>query len=202
MANYIKLLETMSEYEAFINSDEFVKPNVSHINEIGGLFFNKKNIEGSPNLVAIYNVTDTSRESTLAGQYSWKYIESVIIDGKVEDDIYYQFDTTGEHTVEFVLADKEFIDGDFFNNVYPNHIVKVEVPSSITKINRSGFIIALKELKEVIFHSMTAPVITGGTLLYPPMYDASPTGVLKYPKGADYSEIIATLPEGWTAVEF
>lgn len=202
MADYIKLLETMSDYEAFINSEEFVKPNISYINENGGLFFNKKNIEGSPNLVAIYNVTDISRESTLAGQYSWKYIESIIIDGLVEDDIYYQFDTTGEHTVEFVLSDKEFIDFDFFNNVWPNDIVKVEIPSSITKINATGFVVALRGIKEVIFHSMTAPVITDGPLLNPSMYGGSPTGVLKYPKGADYSEIIATLPEGWTAVEF
>jgi hypothetical protein len=49
---------------------------------------------------------------------------------------------------------------------------------------------------------MTAPIITEGPLLSPPVYGGSPTGVLKYPKGADYSEIIATLPEGWTAVEF
>jgi hypothetical protein len=28
------------------------------------------------------------------------------------------------------------------------------------------------------------------------------TGVLKYPKGSDYSAWIALLPEGWTTEEF
>ena len=202
MKSYINFFELMSEYESYKNGQDFILPNVNFISENNKLYFNPNAKPASPNLVAIYNVTDTSRESTLAGQYSWKYIESIIIDGIVEDDIYYQFDTTGEHTVEFVLSDKEFIDFDFFNNVWPNDIVKVEIPSSITKINATGFVVALRGIKEVIFHSMTAPVITNGPLLNPSMYGGSPTGVLKYPKGADYSEIIATLPEGWTAVEF
>lgn len=199
---HLKKFNTATDYDQFKSGSEFVLPNVSYIVDETEVKFNPYVAPANPNLVAIYNVTDTARESTLAGQYSWKYIESIIIDGIIEDDVYYQFDTTGEHTVEFVLSDKEFIDFDFFNNVWPNEIVKVEIPSSITKINASGFVISLDELKEVVFHSMTAPIITEGPLLSPPMYGGSPTGVLKYPKGADYSEIIATLPEGWTAVEF
>ena len=39
MADYIKLFETMPEYEAFTNSEEFVKPNVSYITENNTVYY-------------------------------------------------------------------------------------------------------------------------------------------------------------------
>lgn len=40
MVDYIKLFETMSEYEAFTNSEEFVKPNVSYVKNTNEVKFN------------------------------------------------------------------------------------------------------------------------------------------------------------------
>lgn len=39
MADYIKLLETMSEYEAFTNSEEFVTPNVVYVAENNTVYY-------------------------------------------------------------------------------------------------------------------------------------------------------------------
>ena len=146
--------------------------------------------------MVVYNVTDTTRDYTLAGQYSHQYFTSMIVDGvEMEVDVYYQFETVGLHTVEFVLFDNTKIEQSAFNNV--QNMISVEFPSTITYIYSGIGLQWMETLKEITFHSKVAPLVTDDGV-----FDGiSETGVFKYPKGSDYSAWIALLPEGWTTKE-
>lgn len=186
MADYIKLLETMSEYEAFTNSEGFVTPNVSYINEIGDLFFNRKSAEGSPNVVCVYDVTDVSQETKLCSEYV-NCITTIIVDGEEKEfEQYYQFDTVGKHTVEFVIDDNAKYYFDEWGHCYPYRffvncacLISIELPDYTYAINCELF--KGSNVGEIICHAKTAPEYTSA------FENAKPNGILKYPKGSDYS---------------
>lgn len=195
---YLNLFKTEVEYIQFKDSEDYVLPNVSYVEENGKVGFNPNVEPASPNLMVVYNVTDNTREYTLAGQYSHQYFTSMIIDGvEMEVDVYYQFETVGLHTVEFVLFDNTKIEQSMFNNVNCD-MISVEFPSTITYIYSGIHLNKRETLKEITFHSKVAPLVTDNGV-----FDGiSETGVFKYPKGSDYSAWIALLPEGWTTKEF
>lgn len=195
---HLNLFKTETEYIQFKDSEDYVLPNVSYVEETGELGFNPYVAPASPNIVAVYNVTDISREIKLIQSYALPNIVSMIVDGvEMDVDDYYQFDTVGLHTVEFILDDKTKMPKDIFYDT--RELVSVEVPESITSTD--GVFIYLysgsENLSTIVFNGKIAPspasliLKRGGTI----------NGVLKYPKGADYSAWIALLPEGWTTEE-
>lgn len=196
---YLKLFENTASYEAYKASEDYVLPNVSYITETKSVGYNPYVAPVSPNIVCTYNVTDISKETKLVQDYALSNIVSMIVDG-VEMDAYnyYQFDTVGLHTVEFILDDKTKMPKDIFYQTY--ELVSVEVPESITSID--GMFIYLYSVSEnlstIVFNSKNAPTPEHLYL----RQGSSVNGVLKYPKGADYSAWIALLPEGWTVEEF
>lgn len=120
----------------------------------------------------------------------------MIVDGvAMETDVYYEFETVGLHTVEFVLFDNTKIGFDTFNNVDCD-MISVEFPATITHVGNPIPLDRQNTLKEITFHSKIAPSVNGNSL-----FGIAETGVFKYPKGSDYSEWIAILPEGWTTEE-
>lgn len=199
MKKYINFFELIQEYESYKNGEDFILPNVNLIAENNKLIFNPDVELASPNLVAVYNVTDISQETMLIGNYASSNIVSMIVDGVETDvDMYYQFNTIGLHTVEFILDDKTKMPQHVFYDV--RELVSVEVPESITIID--GTFIFLSNISEnlstIVFNGKIAP---SPEQLYL-QRGSSVNGVLKYPKGADYSAWIALLPEGWTTEEF
>jgi hypothetical protein len=70
----------------------------------------------SPNVVCTYNVTDVSQETLLLYAYGLDCFSSMIIDGiEMDAETHYQFDTVGNHVVEFVLYDPTNISEDAFS---------------------------------------------------------------------------------------
>ena len=158
-----------------------------------------KHLEYQPNksnIIVKYDVLTTD-ECTIAGQYSSKYFASMFVDGvEMDVDVYIPFKTAGLHTVEFVLADNTQTGNGLLNNVCDCKILSVEFPSTINKVN--DFSLSAHNGVELIFNSKIAPDFTYAF----GEFSIPNSGVLKYPKGSDYSEIIALLPEGWTTKEF
>ena len=66
MSKYLKLFNDTASYEAWKNGEDYVLPNVSYT-ESGDLYYNAYVAPASPNIVVVYNVTDATREYTLAG---------------------------------------------------------------------------------------------------------------------------------------
>ena len=191
---HVKNFETAAEYK---NGSGYVLPNVIYVEEINGIMFNPI-VPVSPNLVCVYNVTDTSRDTSLLYGYALKYITRMIVDG-VEMDVetYYQFDTEGVHTIEYILDDNTALPDMFFQNI--EALISIKIPNTVSTIVGYFISYGLTNLQEIIFHSPICPTITGSNHFGG---NADKPIVIKYPNGADYSELITKLPEGWTTVEF
>lgn len=208
---HLNLFKTETEYNQFKDSEDYVLPNVSYVEETGEIGFNPYIEPASPNLVATFNVEDISGETCIAGQYSGKYFTSMIVDGiEMDVDSYYQFDTTGKHTVEFVLADNTSLGFDLFNNT--SGLISVEIPSTVTLISASAFS-GRRDLKEIICYSNVAPTIEGGVWVNNVEYTGvllldAYNGVVRHPKGSDYSSWFVAdngtglLGHNWTTKEF
>ena len=165
----------------------------------------------SPNLVCVYNVTDTSRETQILSNYGVGYFSSMIVDGvEMDVDSYYQFDTTGLHTVEYVCADGTYqglkyneVIGEGWLRVYDNAWISLEIPASVKMINSNSSIEGYN-LQEIIFHSVECPD-TDTNWNSSSTFRVAETGVLKYPKGSDYSAVVEHMAQyhpGWICVEF
>lgn len=137
----------------------------------------------------------------------------------------YYFETTGKHYVEIELFDNYipmqmlgYYDltnveiSESFNKIRDkafdnsDKLVSLNIPSSIKYISNLGVFAYCDNLQEIKFNSTVAPIIYDSHVIeskYPsPFTGIAETGVLKYPKGSDYSAWIALLPEGWTTEEF
>ena len=206
---HLKLFNDVASYEAWKNSEEYVTPNVVFSEETR-VIYTPYVAPVSPNLVLIFNVTDTSQETKVMHDYAGRAFTSMIVDGVETDfDYYYQFNTIGKHKVEFVFAegynnriDEGWLRINRYNDV--NVCVSAEFPATINEINvNSSF--DLYFANELIFHSLIEPKTSIGTWNDETIFFLSETGVLKYPKGADYSNMIqymATYHPGWVCVEF
>ena len=158
--NYIKLFNTHNDYETYINSQDKILPNVSYCEDNNEVHYNPWT---DPRLIITYNVEDTS-EPTLLYHYiidSWyddetgqtvevetigvNLFEKIEIDG-VEvsvsdldsDEGYYQFNTTGNHTVKYTLLDPTTL-GDDGTFTECSSITSIIIPNNLTTINNSAF---------------------------------------------------------------
>ena len=132
---HLKYFETEAEYNAYKNGSDFVLPNVSYVEEVNGVVFNPYVDSSSPNLVCVYDIVDTSRETQIMAVYASHAYTSMIVDGvEMDFDCYYQFDTTGLHTVEFIFDEeyKTVLPSQGFD--YVTQLVSITIPESITSI--------------------------------------------------------------------
>lgn len=209
---HLKLFNDTASYEAWKNSEDYVLPNVT-FTEDGNLYYNAYVEPVSPNIVCRYNVTDISYETKILHDYALGSFSSMIVDGvEMDVDCYYQFDTTGLHTVEFVYAEgtyrgynlNEVIGEGWFRLAWADGAwVSLEIPASVKFVHSSQSIEG-ENLKEIIFHSAECPLAYGGWNNNT-FHNLAETGVLKYPKGSDYSLVIECMAQyhpGWTCVEF
>ena len=199
---YLKLFKDLASYEAWKNSEDFVLPNVVFNEETGSIFYATNVAPSSPNVVCVYDVTDISRNTTILYGYALRDVTRMIVDGiEMDAETYYQFDTTGLHTVEFVLDDKTTISNLWFRNV--DNLVSIEIPDTVLSFGNNYSVIGSgnNNLKEITFHSSIPP--TGMFCEYPE--DLLQRGVVKYPKGSNYlsSVLFDQFPDRyWTWVEF
>ena len=96
--------------------------------------FNKPDKENN-NLVCVYSITESGEVQIC---YNISNVQSIIVDGVSIDPVnYYNFEETGEHTIEFVLVDKTIINEEMF--FYCTTLISVNIPNSIKVIENWAF---------------------------------------------------------------
>ena len=149
MGKYIKLFNSHSEYTAFTQTEDFIKPNVSHCIQQNDVHYNPYIAP----LTVTYNVTDASQPTLLyayddEGQEQY-WIRGVDIFDKVEIDgvdvSIQDLDTAegnyqlsaGEHTVKYTLKDPTTIGEHAFANC--TSLTSVTIPNTVTSIGEYAF---------------------------------------------------------------
>ena len=135
MEEYIKLFQNHTQYEAYKNSADYIRPNVSYCEDNKDVHYNPWE---ETRVVAKYNVTSTSSTINILNSSSVSYFTEIEIDGVVQPSVVYsyKFDTLGEHTVKYTLADPTRIDSMAF---YNTGLVSVIIPDGVTNINTQAF---------------------------------------------------------------
>ena len=209
----IKKFETTAEMDNAVLTEPYVLYN----EETGLVYTNYTEKQQTKNLVITYNVTDISRETEILSNYGIGYFSSMVVDGvEMEIDCYHQFDTVGIHRIEFVHADEIFTIyvGDNTYDCYTYEVAgkwlrswgmpieSIELPSTLKYIEKATL---QTDAKVLIFNSNIEPIFDYNYEYPSRVMDLPETGILKYPKGSDYSNIIAFMAQnypGWVCVEF
>ena len=149
---YIKLFETHNEYETYVESEDYVTPNVSYCEDNKELHFSGNNtVEEETRVVAYFYIFegetgtypimgyDMSQEYLNDIEYLTDYFTEIEVDGVVMDEItgQYTFDTVGYHVVKYTLADPTEI-GDYAFAGCQN-MMRVDMPTGITTIGDYAF---------------------------------------------------------------
>ena len=132
MGKYLKKFENHTQYETYINSEYAVLPNVSICVQQDDVHYNPV---PETKLVVKYNVTGSS--TTLVNSYY--DVDKIEIDG-VEMELrsrYYNFPTTGEHTVKYTFKQENTVPNETFHHCYD--VISVEIPNNITTIGNYAF---------------------------------------------------------------
>lgn len=145
---HIKFFENITQYESYKNGSDFVLPNVSYVEELKGISFNPNVEPSSPNLVCVYDITNTSGKIQIMASYGGYAYTAMIVDGvEMDFDCYYQFDTEGLHTVEFIFDEEYKTELPSQGFDYVTQLVSITIPDSVTSISAPS-IAATANLKE------------------------------------------------------
>ena len=157
MGKYIKKFDTHSDYEDFIETEDFIKPNISYCVDNVEVHYNPL---ADSRLIVRYNVEDASNPTQLYMYMSGMGVSGTAMFDKVEIDNaevsisdldtaqgQYQF-SVGEHTVKYTLIDPTFIGAELDGwtltrlgatfSQCPN-IISAEIPNSVTTIGLGAF---------------------------------------------------------------
>jgi len=137
MSKYIKLFDTHTEYQTYINGNTKVLPNVSYCDDMNEVHYNPFVLE--TRLVAKFNITDTSNATNIMYRNALSNFSEIEIDGVVQPNVVssYTFDTTGEHIVKYTLVDPSNIPNSAFYGC--TKLKDVYFPKSIVSIGKNGF---------------------------------------------------------------
>ena len=153
MGKYLKKFDNHTEYETYINGSDKILPNVSLCAQENEVHYNQ--IEPpSRVLIATLNIETTSNPTVLCYENGWANVESVLVtkpngttfeityDDLVQYDPHggsdsymgYQFDTIGNHTLEYTLKPNvtELSGTIMFDSCHS--LISVEFPNCITTI--------------------------------------------------------------------
>lgn len=150
MGKYIKKFDTHSDYEDFLETEDFIRPNVSYCVDNVEVHYNP--IE--TRVVVKYNVTDITYSTHIAG--NCENFAEMEVDGVVQSNVNgsYQFDSIGEHTIKYTLIDNTSIVVSSFQGC--NNITKVTIPNSVTNIGNYAFHYCTGLIEVIIPDSITS----------------------------------------------
>ena len=135
MSKYLKYFNEDAEYQQFKDSSEYIEPNVSYVENRNVVYYHPFVVE--TRVVCTYNVTDITNATQLC-----KYVTgftSMEIDDVMIDNVTtgYTFNSVGEHTVKFELAEPIIIGNAAFQYCYD--LTSVVIPDSVTTIGDYAF---------------------------------------------------------------
>ena len=142
---YIKKFESESDYQAYLEDKDYVKPNVSWATDTNAVHYDKKPLPPETRIVATFNVTDTNNPTNIvgyderSGEYFTSPFSEIEIDGVLQNEVigYYQFDTEGEHIVKYTLDDDTLVPQGTFFSTY--NLTTISIPSGVTSIGMNAF---------------------------------------------------------------
>ena len=142
---YIKKFKTHSDYEDYLESQDYLTPNVSYCVDQNEIHFEKYAPAPETRIVATFNVTDTSNPTNIVGYdersgiYFTSPFSEIEIDGVIQNEVigYYQFDTTGEHIVKYTSYDNTLIPEKTFFKC--NNLTTISIPNGVTSIGSNAF---------------------------------------------------------------
>lgn len=134
--DFLTKFETHADYEAYINGSDKVLPNVSYCVNENEVHYNPYT---DPMLIIKINVTTTSEPTNIMSDESVNPFDGVVIDGVEQPSVVssYTFDSIGEHTIKFLLADPLEIGECAFQNC--RNVTWVSIPDSVTVIGNNAF---------------------------------------------------------------
>lgn len=153
MSKYIKLFETHSAYNTYINSQDKILPNVSLCDDMNEVHYNPY-IVPSRVLTAIYNIPTISNPISLYLDAPPPEVENVLVTrpngttfeltfndlvqydsiSGYNDPYYgYQFDMIGEHTFEYTFKPNVTTIGYELFYTIP-YVISVNIPNCITSL--------------------------------------------------------------------
>ena len=164
---YLKLFETHTEYEEYMN-DNPTLPNVSYCIDNDEVHYNPYVPPMDTRIVATFNVINSTVPNSIINDEEdiMATVTQMEIDGVVLDDVVsvYKFDTTGDHTVKYTLSDPTSllaVDTGFYYIgmfAFEPRLTKVELPASVTSIG-SGLFRGAGQLTNVTLQSTTPPTL-------------------------------------------
>ncbi len=136
MGKFIKLFETDPARVEYEGSESYLEPYVSYVDGDNTVHYNKPK---ETRVVAVFDVTSTS-SSTPIGSYQYiSAFTEIEIDGVVQPTVVsaYTFDTVGEHTVKYTLADPTSIGTHIFRSC--RSLTSITIPDSVVSIGAEAF---------------------------------------------------------------
>jgi hypothetical protein len=139
MGKYLKLFQNHTEYED-AKASGIELPNISHCINEAEVHYNPR--EEETKVVVKVNVVSSPTPTKICNRTS--SFTKVEIDGVVQPTVVsgYTFDTTGEHTVKYTLADSTKIGDSAFRDCYD--ITSVIIPNNVTSIGNYAFDVCLR----------------------------------------------------------
>ena len=130
---FLKLFNSHSDYNAYINSEDKVLPNVSYCE-------NENEVHLNPwvGIIAKFNVTSSSAINIMYSSSTSQFSE-IEIDGVKQDSVVasYRFSTRGKHTVKYTLVDPTTIGDSVFYNC--TSLTSITIPNSVTSLGNASF---------------------------------------------------------------
>lgn len=151
MGKFLKTFLTHLGYKDYINDDEKILPNVSFCEDNKCTHYNPL-IETK--VIAIFNV-DTIGSVDIINSDVVSLIAGIMIDGVVQPSVVssYNFTTTGEHTVKYILKHNTLGDETFRNC---SNLKSIFIPEGIENIGYNTF----RDCYSLIAVSLPSTLIT------------------------------------------
>ena len=135
---YLKYFTNASDYQTFKESEEYILPNVSYVENSDVVMYDPYVEPASPNVVCTYYTSDPYTNVSLVSYYGWNGFTNMIIDGvKMDIAAEYVFESSGLHTVELILYDEKTLGYSSFEDC--SNLTSVTIPDSVTTIGNGVF---------------------------------------------------------------
>lgn len=132
---HLTYFETLEEYNSYVASEDFVKPNISFCEENGTTYYHDS--DKTP-VKAVYETTEDNVEIPLfnnAAAVKYIIVDDEKIDVSTTGEYRYTFETAGEHTVYFAFkGNPKILPGNLFYIPSTNALKKLELADYIVGI--------------------------------------------------------------------